>query len=150
MLIMSFGRSKTTVFLIPFLISSLFGHGVFSTMVLCIGGNGHVAVESAHHLPHSYHQGLSHYSTDSDQPISFGPANSTQSACLDVPLIPEAPGQRNLSGRHAVSENNTREYSPSAFLLNTCDVRIYGNNPSQLLILKTPIRASLQSTVLLI
>jgi hypothetical protein len=146
----SYGKSTATVFLIPFLIYALFGQGVFSTMVLCIGGNGHVAFESAHHLPHSSSLGSSHGSADSDLPFSIDSANSTESACLDVPLMMEAPGQNNSSGRHAVSKNNPLEHSPYAFLADTPDENVYENNPSKLLAQKAPSRASLRSTVLLI
>lgn len=67
-------------------------------MVLCVGDEGHVAVESAHH-DHSDHSHHENAPVQADQACpDVGDAANCPGACVDIPLAVDAssPGVRSL------------------------------------------------------
>lgn len=78
-----FLKSKSTAALIPFLlIFTLLGQGMVSGIVLCMGGDDHMAIEPFHKSAH-----YSNVASKAGQHIShLGLDESPYSSCIDVPI----------------------------------------------------------------
>lgn len=144
-------RSKIlNIFVFLILTSTLFGQGMLSGVVLCIGGSDHVALEPFHNTSHRPNSNSSTDKTSHASMSHVAAFGSLYSSCYDIPVLIEFSIQNISTVRHLPYKAKTFAYSASASLPNLCTQAFYNKVLPKTSSLLTSTVTSLQTTILLI
>jgi len=142
-------RKSTATFVLLILISTLFGQGVLSGMVLCIGGPDHVALEPFHNSPH--HPDPSSFEQTNHNPMPQRTLSGTvYSPCHDIPISISSWDRNTSAFRHLLHESKTLAHSETGSPVNLCTRGFNDKGLPKTSLLITSTFASLQTTILLI
>ena len=145
----SIKRKSTAAFVLLILISTLFGQGMMSGMVLCIGGPDHVVLEPFHNSPH--HSDLRSFEQMNHNPMPQRTLSGTvYSPCHDVPVSISSSAQNTSAVRHLLYGPKTPAHTGTAPPLNLCARGFNDKGLPKTSSLITSTFASLKTTILLI
>jgi hypothetical protein len=144
-------KSKlVSLLVLPLLLFSLVGQGIASTLVLCIGESGHVAIEMEQNCTEGFAQEPGLMNRDSLvlslERTSFQKA---ESSCFDIPLLMGSSDPNISSVQYSYSIQNMIDRASNSLLFPSCPIleeRFFPKTP----FFRLSALSALKSTVLLI